>query len=109
MIKNAIDNSLTRANKLQIINWGMPDYSAIVSRSKNTVYTADTYGFIGGKFSGVSGEGKITINGKDYANNGDATTTSPMYPVSPGDTYSFTANTGTYNFWFIPCKGVQNA
>ena len=101
-------DNISIMGKEKIIMLGMPDYSAIVSRSKNTVYTADTYGFVLGEFSGVGGEGKITINNKTYANNGGEVTITAMYPVSPGDTYSFTANSG-YNhaFWFIPCKGVS--
>ena len=94
MIKNAIDNSLTGANKLQIINWGMPNYSAGVSQSGEITYTAPSNGYIKwGVDIANFGEGSIDINGSTFARmragqpTGFQPTDGFMIPITKGTTY----------------------
>ena len=105
-------------DKKTVINWIMPDYSASMSRTVGTEYTAQTNGWLelyggggGNGGYGVDGGAKITINGVEKSYNytlGEAKTwTRSFYPISAGMTYkgsTFGTNPLLEMTWY-PCIG----
>lgn len=64
-MKKTIDNSLNRGNKTEIVAWGMPDYSAGVSKSGT--WTAEYAGIYSIRFGNVTNqEGAILVNGQQF-------------------------------------------
>lgn len=61
MIGHTIDNSLTRGNKAEIANWGMPDYSAGLSLSYTDLNSGFTAQYDGVLLCNFSGNGTVTV------------------------------------------------
>lgn len=107
------------AFKQNSISWTMPDYDSAVSRTVETEYTADTYGYVivsalGGKRNKTS----LYVNGikmrvtYSQEDDWDSSGSTVIAPVSPGDIYKFHVDDygngwGLTTYIFCPCKGVN--
>lgn len=102
------------ANKVDISNtqWAtnacMPDYSAGITKTTNTLYTAEVNGFIW-VYNFSNGSSNIEINGTKYTyqsgnGNGIYVGTSVFLPISKDDTYK--VDTAS-RFIFYPLKGAK--
>lgn len=92
--------------------WGLPDYSAGVSQTYNTQYTAPSNGFIYiGFYTGDKSSRYITltINSVDvmYAQANDYNCSFSMFPLEKGDVYQIkrTADVARLVIVFYPMKG----
>ncbi len=102
-------SNISEAGKEDVIGWGMPDYSAAVSKTTGTTHTAEVDGFIRAcNFS--NGGSSYTIN--DVTRLWQGGNSSSIYvrasmfvPVNKGDTYSITV--ASDYFEFIPLKGAS--
>lgn len=112
--EKSINNSLTRANKKEIVCWGMPDYTAGVEKTFGTTYTAETNGFIK-IFTPTFNQSidlYITIDEIQMkscwgANNNRINSNFCIIPVKMGSTYSATcqsSQTGN-SITFFPAIG----
>lgn len=87
--------------KSAINNWGMPNYSAAVSVANNTEYTATENCFITQQvIGGVASS--IWINGIEFRNNVNNTSTAVGWFIPKGTTYKTSAS-GTFTKY--PLKG----
>ena len=114
---NAFDSNNSIDSRRMAVSWGMPDYTAGVSKTWNTDYTADSDGYIfagGVTSSNGSKEWGLTVAGVLYnfvADGGDVVDvrTTIFIPVSKGESYKATGG-GDYQgnriLKFYPCKGV---
>jgi len=114
-------SDIDSAFKENSISWTMPDYDSAVSRTVETEYTADTYGYViagvQGIYSNVASlyintNIRFTITACGGGDGSDAQSSTSCVPVSPGDTYKLHIdNVGWgYNiitYIFCPCKGVN--
>ena len=100
----AINNNLTRGNKQEIVGWGIPDYTAIVSITNP--YTAPSNGFI--KYVHLANQGlapKIDGIEVDFTPGAGANydIVSLLFPIAKGSVFTFPQSTAK----FIPCQGVN--
>lgn len=100
----------TQATKETIIGWSMPDYSAGVSQTSGTAYTAQSNGYIKWGVSIANNqEGSIDINGSTFARMraGNPTGLQPtdgfMIPIIKGTTYQ---GNNVSMLIFYPCLGA---
>ena len=93
--------------KEQSITWGIPDYTAGVSRTANVEYIAECAGYISGYISGNNKTLDIYINGNKIIHTGGGGIDVVMYHaqafVDKGDTYKLT----DANYIFYPLKGTK--
>lgn len=85
--------------------WGIPDYTAGVSKIWNTLYTAETAGVVY-VASKAQANAYITINGEQIHFNGNGNTVGCLFPVAQGDTYRGTGGE-SQTIKFYPLKGVK--
>lgn len=102
-LKNA--ETFTETGKINIISFGMPNYKALVSKSPNTEYTADTNGYI---YVRGFERGTIVIDGQSFGVGGrgynyESDDTS-VWPIQKGKKYK-TPNLSSQTVYFIPCIG----
>ena len=116
-INNKADISLNNINpsasaKEMIVSWGMPDYSAGISKNFNTNYTAESNGeliFLNQRNSGHGNSGcEVTINGTkipfNYSSANYAAVTG-VVRLFAGDTYIISlANSSIGTIIFYPFK-----
>ena len=107
---NTDARNFTATGKRTIVGWGMPDYSAGVSKAWNTDITAENYGvIIANAGAGDVKTLKAKVNGNqlpynDIASNGKL---SISFVVSKGDVYKVYDGDGTGTIFFYPFKGVN--
>ena len=99
-----------QAFKSMSIGWGMPDYSAGVSKSENTIYTAEKNGWLyayrGSSAGSSTAHGTIEIDDVSlrfqYFNAPYGLSTAGMFvPIAKGSKYKFSnCDTKTY----FPCR-----
>lgn len=94
--------------KKTIVGWGMPDYSAVVSRTVGTTYTASVNGYIFGFFGYTDGNTySLYINGTAMISkvSMEFSDTDDFYilPVKKGDTYRCVGSGSSIKF--VPCVG----
>lgn len=121
--QGTINNSLTRGNKDEIVGWGMPDFSAGVTKSVNTVYQAECDGYLNVlgvqtsqantsvdlRYSLSSDFSQSITVSKVYTNNLNSTQ-SAFLTVIPKGIYYKMSNVGTnIVITFYPAKGEINA
>lgn len=101
-------DNITSTGKETVVSWGMPDYSAGVSKSNNTQYTSDKDGFLYAYGFTQSAIVSVIINGINMPIGGRADIygggACAFIPISKGDTYKFGGNASTITFY--PCKGA---
>lgn len=95
----------TNTSKEEIVNLGMPDYTAGVSKTVGTNYTADKNGFI--KIDIVNSSwGSLVIDGVSIigtlTNNANLCALSFIYPIAKGQVYNAS---GVSSITFYPAKG----
>ena len=102
-------SNITNTAKETIVGWGMPDYSARVSRSSNVEYTAESDGYIFAQVYHNAETGtssiQVTINSSNIGFAPGATDygRSQIYlPIKKGDVYKVVANDGIV---FYPIRG----
>lgn len=102
---NTSASNFNATGKSTIVDWGMPNYKAIVSKSPNTEYTADTNGYIyvyGFETSTIVIDGQsFGVGGRGY--NYESRDTS-IWPIQKGKKYR-TPNLSSQTVYFIPCIG----
>ena len=103
-LKNA--SNFSSLGKETIVGWGMPDYSAGISQTTNTEYTATTAGYLTFYGSGYQDFALFVNNAMVRRSGGSATnvTYSLSCYVDKNDKYKFVGS-GTANFY--PLKGVN--
>ncbi len=105
-MKKTIDNSLNRGNKAEIIGWGMPDYSAGVSKGNSGTFTAEYDGYFMIFFGAATDvEGNFYIDDKWFYGRVHNSEEVQMIavPVKKGSTVRLvSANRGSV---FYPCSG----
>lgn len=103
---HAVDyfDAVKYSDKTEVVGWGMPDYSAVISVGYS--YTAPSNGFIsirtqgnGNYFSGSIGSLSISTGG-NFSNYHEADTS--LFPIKKGDTLS---GSGSADIHFIPAVG----
>ena len=118
-IKSDLSN-VGSTQKETIVGWGMPDFSAGVSKSLNTVYQAEKDGWIvihGWQTSNGNAnvELQYSVDGtfsdgitviKNYTGNSTQTEGSFIAPIPKGIYYRSTEIGSLHSFIFYPCKGV---
>ena len=117
----AIETGMFSDNgRLGLINWNMPDYSRALSRTLETEYTADSYGYVIAGVRGIySNVASLYINTNirfsiTYCGGGDgsdAQSSTVCIPVSPNDTYKLHIDNYGWGYElityiFCPCKGA---
>ena len=107
---NFVPTGATNAQKKIINAWGIPDYSAGVSKSKNAEYTAETNGVLcvyGYRGNGSTSSFTITINGITIITSSmnDYNIYSNNFPLKKGDVYSTNNPSGTYSLTLFPFIG----
>ena len=108
-VANGIDRTVA-TDRETVVGWGMPDYSAGVSKAWNTDITAENYGvIIANAGAGDVKTLKAKVNGNqlpynDIASNGKL---SISFIVSKGDVYKVYDGNGTGTIFFYPFKGVN--
>lgn len=115
-----INNSLTRGNRDEIVDWNLIDYSKGIQKSLDVSYTSTQDGFIivygggGGQGgTGVSGRGYVNIDSIVFSLNSEnlegRVYHSSVIPIPAGTTYKGQTE-GTNPiltlYWF-PVKGVK--
>lgn len=110
-LSNAAQNASTSA-KETVVGWGMPDYTAGVSKSHNTQYTADKNGFL---YASVTmnnsfSDPYVTISGTSLqiGTNTAGTTVrcQGYFFIRKGSTYKVTGgSTNGIKIYFYPCLG----
>ena len=104
----------TQAFKEMSVGWGMPDYTAGVSKAKDTLYTAECDGYliyVGDVTGSYTFNIMLKINGIEmqHFHCGAADNAfSFCVPINKGDSYITTSNGPTKNYVFYPLKGVKN-
>lgn len=96
--------------KESLVALGMPNYSAAVSKSKDTLYTADSNGYlIGFDYYGYTGSATCYVyidgvNVRISSSQDNYATNTWCYPIAKGSEYSFSG--GAYmQMQFVPCIG----
>ena len=91
-----------------VVGWGIPDYSAGVSKSADTEYTADVSGWIYASGSPKTGQSlTITIDGTPIVFGIQLNVSDSLFiPINRGSKYSIT-NLSYFTATFYPCKGVN--
>lgn len=107
-IGEQLANKVDTSNTQWATNACMPDYSAGITKTTNTLYTAEVNGFIW-VYNFSNGGGNIEINGTKYTyqsgnGNGIYVGTSVFLPISKDDTYK--VDTAS-RFIFYPLKGAK--
>lgn len=101
--------SFSTVGKQNIVNWGMPNYAAGISRGSNMSYTADRDGFLvwQGQIVRSYNVYNLSIDGVEVGSvrNADWTDNAArcVFPIAKGSWYS---SSGHNFFAFFPCKGV---
>ena len=114
-LNDKADRDLNNINPSQtvketIVGLGMPDYSAMVSKTKGTSYTAEKYGFlIGSDTYGSTGGASayVYINGVNVrvsSSQDNFSTNSWCYPIAKGSTYSYSGG-ASMSMYFVPAIG----
>ena len=112
MFNSSLNNSLTRANKKEIIEWSMPDWdSGVALPVDGTETTITDCGWIGASGQSYAATPfNIKINGVEhYVSYFSAlgTTSNTLYfPVSPNDKVLVVSGTTPLYLTFYPCKGA---
>lgn len=104
---------LSNADKMVVMNWFMPCYSKMVSRSWDTTYTATKNGWIytfatcqTNQFHHINVNG-VAVN-MNWVNTGSQASSNCFFPVKRGDTYRVYGNYVYHGFvYFIPMEGDQ--
>ena len=116
--EKTINNSLTRANKKEIVGWGLPDYSARIDLATGTTektYQAPSKGWIGygflmqGNETGYVKVNDVTIISNKPAGGNYFDFVSGLIPVDKNDVIKYYSNqaSGEFNnFQFYPVKGA---
>lgn len=111
-------SGFSEAGRAEIVRLGMPNWSAAVSKSVNTDYTAETDGFVfvfvnDNNSSNTGAWSYFKINDVHYkighaAGGNNSVGSCCFVPVSKGDRYiCYPGRTGhDEDMKFIPCKGV---
>lgn len=99
------------AFKQNSINWTMPDYTAGVSKTKGTEYTAEKDGIVVFCIKDEHGATmEFLINGTQVFYSGgrdnDARSVDGNFRVSKGDTYQITGGSDTWFYSFYPLLGA---
>lgn len=113
LFNGKMDRDMSNMNASQtaketIVGWGMPNYSALVTKTNNTPYTAESNGYIIWQPLITRSYNKYTLNidGQvvGYGGNEDWTNNClrAVYPVQKGKTYS---SSGSSYFAFCPAVG----
>ena len=101
---------LTANDRMSIVNWGMPDYSSVVSINPSQSYTAKQAGYLFISAMTKSNNWQCVIVNNHWlylgwSNTNTVITQSTMIPLKPGDTYSFYGVFDTPRVEFIPMEG----
>lgn len=112
-IQTELNTKLSRSNKEEIVSWGMPDYSAGVSKTIGDNHVAPTDGVV--SFSGYSTRNIAAIFYVNdvkltYAAPDGQMDTSSQILVPKGSTYRLTTANNTYPnsfLTFYPLKGAN--
>ena len=106
-----LNDTIKYLNKVEVTSWGMPNYTAAVSKTKGTNYTAGSNGYLIGydTYSGTSGSNNsyVYINGVNVRispTQDDYSMNSWCYPISKGSVYSYSGDS-TMAMSFVPCIG----
>lgn len=110
-------SNISNTGKTTVIGWGMPDYSAGVSKSWNTSVQADKDGWVYVKGSGNSSDAsyvlEVSTDGSTWVRIASmwayaSTTGSVMVPMPKGTYYKATQSptTSARELTFYPCKGA---
>lgn len=103
--------SVAQSFKEQSVGWGMPDYTAGVSKSKDVEYTAEVSGWISLSITnGTTNPALLSINGVTAIYNpreGNNKNTYPPVFVGKGQKYKLTGGGEVARYEFFPCKGVN--
>lgn len=111
-------SNISNTGKTTVIGWGMPDYSAGVSKSWNTSVQADKDGWVYVKGAGNTDESsyvlEISTNGSTWVRTASMyayssnTTGGVLIPVPKGTYYkaSQSPSTSARVLTFYPCKGA---
>lgn len=113
LFNGKMDRDMSNMNASQtaketVVGWGMPNYSALVTKTDNTPYTAESNGYIIWQplIKRSYNKYTLTIDGQavGYGGNEDWTNNClrAVYPVQKGKTYS---SSGSSYFAFCPAVG----
>lgn len=107
IVANTDASNFTTTGKETVVSWGMPDWTAGVSKTLSTEYTAEVDGMLLIQITRSESGRTLTIDGKKLSliNNAGVCSLLPNYFVGKGSVYSLTGTTGTYEFY--PLKGVN--
>lgn len=106
---NTLIDELNGSMRETVIGWLMPNYTAGVSKSSTTTYTAESDGWV--LFNTTDAGADFYINEVQVLHTGYGAdyhypTVQIFMPVKTGDTYR--SSTTSFNkYAFYPCKGVQ--
>lgn len=103
--------SVAQSFKEQSVGWGMPDYTAGVSKSRNVEYTAEVSGWISLSITnGTQNPALLSVDGVTAIYNpkegNHQNTYSPIF-VGKGQKYKLTGGGEISRYQFFPCKGVN--
>ena len=105
-IANKVDKT-SQTDIETVVGWGMPDYSAGVSKTAGVAYTAEVAGFVLYNVYGKTLANTLVINSVSMQLTTQAQYShgvAIMMPVSKGDTYKVTGQVTIFNFY--PNKGA---
>ena len=109
-VANCIDRTVA-SDRETVVGWGMPDYSAMVSKSKNVEYTAEVSGWVKLYLrNGTTDPFSFIIDGEGVFYNpreGNHYNTYPPIFIGKGQKYKLIGGGTVGQFVFIPCKGVN--
>lgn len=105
-------SNITATGKETVIGWGMPDYTAGVSRNSSVEYTAESNGFLCIIIGSQQNTSFLYLNGvsikvSDASISGTFYHTA-LFPIAKGDTYRFEKfnNTSSITLTFYPCRTI---
>lgn len=106
-VANGIDRTVA-TDRETVVGWGMPDFTASVTKNANTLYTAEVNGWIFAKGAPAQGQSlTITIDGTSLLFAEQMNVNDSLFiPIAKGSTYIMT-NLINFVAIFYPCKGVN--
>lgn len=105
-------SNITATGKETVVSWGMPDYTAGISRNSDVEYTAESNGFLCLIIGSQQNTSFLNINNVSIkvsdATIGGTFYHTALFPVAKGDIYQLRKfnNTSSITFTFYPCRTI---
>lgn len=106
-------SNVSTSGKEASVGWGIPDYSAGVSKTNDTQYTAETDGLLWIRLDDYNGSSSLVIDGKTFTINLSGSnqvqiSNLPLF-IGKGSKYKviFGRTSSNTSITFFPCKGVN--